>query len=160
MEQSKKFPVRVVANKETGAIVNVSDNNPEYGYITLQQEKLVIDDNGFGKLKTLSALLQGTVEMLQGLNYYSGQAVEGKIHVKESMEPFSAKYPEKDIKKAGATEIVCTVDGDPIYRKAIWDITGSKEDVYIQHNNIDELRAAFNAQKAEAMQEDSDFQIG
>jgi len=51
--------VKVVANATTGAIVNVSENNPEYGFIRLEQVRSVIDDNGFLKNKAISTLLQG-----------------------------------------------------------------------------------------------------
>ena len=160
MENSKKFPVRVVANKETKAVINVSANNPEYGSIILKQEKVAIDDRGFAAIKAVSTLIQGKVEVLQKLNYYDGQVLEGKIQVLESMEPFSEKYPENDLKKAGETGIILTVDGAPIYRKTLWDMSGSKTDITVQHDNKQELRAAYDAQKAAAMSEESDFQIG
>ena len=162
METNNEFPVRVVANKETKAILNVSAKNPEYGNIILKQQKISVDDGGFAVLKTVSTLLQGTIETLQGLskNWYEGKAIEGKIQVLESMEPFNTKDPANDIKKAGDTGIVLTVGGAPIYRKTVWDPTGSKVDTHVQHDNKAELRAAYEAQKAAAMSEESDFQIG
>ena len=86
-------------------------------------------------------LLQGTVEDLQSMHFFAGQDLEGKIQIKESLEPFSEKYPERDIKKAGETGIICSVEGNPIYRKTVYDMTGAKADKFEQHDNVDELRA-------------------
>ena len=153
--------VKVVANATTGAVVNVSENNPEYGYIRLEQTKAIVDDNGFLKPRTISALLQGTVEDLQSLSFFAGQEVEGKIQIKESLQPFNEKNPERDLKKAGETGIVCTQGGSPIYRKTVYDMSGSKKDVFEQHDNVEELRAAYEAQKASgAMKPNADFSIG
>jgi len=153
--------VKVVANATTGAVVNVSENNPEYGYIRLEQTKAIVDDNGFLKPRTISTLLQGTVEDLQGLSFFAGQEVDGKIQIKESLEPFSQKAPDRDLKKAGETGIVCTQAGSPIYRKTVYDMSGSKKDVFVQHDNVAELRAAYDAQKTSgAMKPNEDFSIG
>jgi hypothetical protein len=156
----KKNPVKVVANATTGAVVNVSENNPEYGYVRLEQKRPFIDDNGFLKPRTISTLLQGSVEDLQGMEFFAGQELDGKIQVKESLEVFSTKYPENDLKKAGDTGIVCTQGGEPIYRKTIYDMTDSKSDKLVQHDNIEELRAAYNAQRSnEAIKPNADFSI-
>ena len=153
--------VKVVANATTGAVVNVSENNPEYGYIRLEQTKAIVDDNGFLKPRTISTLLQGTVEDLQGLSFFAGQEVDGKIQIKESLEPFSQKAPDRDLKKAGETGIICTQGGAPIYRKTVYDMSGSKKDVFVQHDNVAELRAAYDAQKASGtMKPNADFSIG
>ena len=156
---SKK--VKVVANATTGAVVNVSENNTEYGYVRLEQKRPFIDDNGFLKPRTVSTLIQGEVVDLQDQKYFAGQELEGNIQVKESMEPFNTKYPENDLKKAGETGIICTLGGSPIYRKTVYDPTGSKADVLVQHDNVEELRAAYNAQNAKtAVKPNEDFSIG
>jgi len=153
--------VKVVANATTGAIVNVSENNPEYGYIRMEQTKPIVDDNGFLKPRTISTLLQGSVEDLQAMSFFAGQEIEGKIQIKESLEPFSTKSPERDLKKAGATGIVCTQGGSPIYRKTVFDMSGSKTDIFVQHDNVEELRAAYEAQKASgSLEPNADFSIG
>ena len=36
---------------ETGAVINVSENNSEYGYVRVQQTRTMIDDNGFVRRK-------------------------------------------------------------------------------------------------------------
>lgn len=153
--------VKVVANATTGAVVNVSENNPEYGYIRLEQTKSIVDDNGFLKPRTISTLLQGAVNDLQNLGFFAGQEVDGKIQIKEQLEPFSEKSPERDLKKAGETGIICTQGGAPIYRKTVYDMSESKKDVFVQHDNVAELRAAYDAQKASgAMKPNADFSIG
>ena len=153
--------VKVVANATTGAVVTVSENNPEYGFVRLEQTKAIVDDNGFLKPRTISTLLQGAIADLQGLGFFAGQELDGKIQIKESLEPFSTKSPDRDLKKAGETGIVCTQGGSPIYRKTIYDMTGSKADVFVQHDNIAELRAAYDAQQAGgAMKPNADCSIG
>ena len=144
MNASQK-KVKVVANATTGAVVNVSENNPEYGYVKLEQKRPFIDDNGF----------------LSDMEFFAGQELDGNIQVRESLNPFSKKYPENDLKKAGETGIVCTQGGSPIYRKTVYDMAGSKKDEFVQHDNIAELRAAYEASKAQnAMKPNEDFSIG
>tara|TARA_Y100000592_G_scaffold42114_1_gene66956 strand:- start:10065 stop:10541 length:477 start_codon:yes stop_codon:yes gene_type:complete len=153
--------VKVVANATTGAIVNVSENNPDYAYIRLEQTKAIVDDNGFLKNRTISALLQGDTTELRDLNWFAGQEVPGKICIKESLEAFNSKNPDRDLKVAGETGIVCTVEGSPIYRKTIWDPTGTKAESFVQHDNVEELRAAYEAQKVSgAIKPSEEFSIG
>ena len=153
--------VKVVANATTGAVVNVSENNPEYGFVRLEQVKAVIDDNGFLKNRTISTLMQGEIADLQALSLFSGQELPGRIRIQESLEPFSSKNPDRDLKVAGETGIVCTKGGSPIYRKTAYDPTGSKEETFVQHDNIAELRAAYETQKTSgAMKANEDFSIG
>jgi len=156
---SKK--VKVVANATTGSVINVSENNPDYAYVRLEQKRPFIDDNGFLKPRTVSTLIQGNVEDLRDMEFFAGQELEGNIQVKESLEPFSSKYPDRDLKVAGETGIVCTQGGSPIYRKTVYDPTGTKTDQPVQHDNIEELRAAYEAQQApSAMKPNDEFSIG
>ena len=153
--------VKVVANATTGAVVNVSESNPDYGYIRLEQTKAIVDDNGFFKPRTISTLLQGNFNELTGMAFFNGQELPGKIQIKESLEAFNTRNPERDLKKAGDTGIICTQAGAPIYRKTVYDMTGSKADKYEAHDNIEELRAAYESQKAtSAIKPNADFSIG
>ncbi len=153
--------VKVVANATTGAIINVSENNPDYAYIRLEQTKAIVDDNGFLKNRTVSALLQGDTQELTNLGWFVGQDLPGKICIKESLEPFNSKNPDRDLKVAGETGIICTVEGSPIYRKTVWDPTGSKAETFVQHDNVEELRAAYEASKVEnAVKPNEEFSIG
>lgn len=153
--------VKVVANATTGAVVNISENNPEYGYVRLEQTKPIVDDNGFLKPRTISTLLQGATADLQGMSFFAGQELEGKIQIKEQLEPFNTKNPERDLKKAGDTGIICSQESNPIYRKTVYDMSDSKKDTFVQHDNVAELRAAYDAQKASgAMSPNENFSIG
>jgi hypothetical protein len=61
---------------------------------------------------------------------------------------------------AGDTGVVCTKDGQAIYRKTIYTEVASVEEVTIPHDNIDEIRAAnqrMNSNKSLKPQEDFDL---
>ena len=140
--------VIVLADETTGAVVNVS-NNPEYGYIRVQQVRTMIDDNGFLRRKPISALIPGTIAELKDSNFYLGQSLDGKIVVEESLTPFNEKTPERDLKVAGDTGIVCTLGGQPIYRRTRMSFDANVSDTLIKHDNVEQLRAAYaNATKA------------
>lgn len=140
------YPVRVTADA-AGCIVTQS-KNPEYGYIRLVQEK-PFEKDGFVKTIKVSALLQGTMDYLQreAQNLKEGMAVKGSIVIKESLVPFNFTNPERDLKIASSTGIPCTLKGQPIYRKTVYTMSADAQDTLIEHDNVDELRAAFNAAK-------------
>lgn len=134
--------VKVTAD-ETGSVIVVSKNNPEWAHIRVEQSRIVIDDNGFARRKTISALVHGTVEDLKSFGWTKGLELPGKIIFKESLEPFNANQPERDYKVAGKTGIVCCQDGQPIYRKTFYTLNMSAEDVSVAHTNIEDIRAAY-----------------
>jgi len=141
--------VIVLADETTKAVVNVSTNNSEYGYIRVQQIRTMIDDNGFLRRKPVSALIPGTVTELKESGFFAGQQLDGKIIVEESLEPFNEKTPERDLKIAGDTGVVCTLGGLPIYRRTKFSFDGNGSDTLIKHDNVEQLRAAYaNASKA------------
>ena len=140
--------VTVLSDETTGAVVNVSENNSDYGFIRVQQQRTMIDDNGFLRRKSISALVPGTVSELTDAGFYAGQQLDGKIVVEEALEPFNTKTPERDLKIAGETGIVCTIGGLPIYRRTMLPFDNTSSDSLIKHDNIDELRAAYEAQKS------------
>jgi hypothetical protein len=137
--------VTVLADETTGAVVNVSQNNPDYGYIRVQQIRTMIDDNGFLRRKPVSALIPGTVDELQATGFFAGQQLDGKIIVEESLEPFNEKEPSRDLKIAGETGIVCTLGGLPIYRRTKMSFDNSVSDTLVKHDNVEELRNAYQA---------------
>jgi hypothetical protein len=152
-----------LADEATGAVVNVSTNNPEYGYIRVQQVRTMIDDNGFLRRKPVSALIPGTLAELQESGFFAGQQLDGKIIVEESLEPFNEKTPERDLKVAGETGIVCTLGGQPIYRRTKFSFDASSTDTLIKHDNVEELRAAYAVGKSKAIENarpSDDFSIG
>ena len=149
--------VKVVADATSGAVIVQSENNLEYGYVRLEQPRSLIDDNGFLRVKKVSTLLQGTVEELKSQNFYNGQELSGQIIIIESTEPFNKKNPERDLKIAGKTGIVCTVNGNPIYRKTVYSLASNATDVLVKHDNIEELRAAYAVSTASAVKPNSSF---
>ena len=139
--------VVVVPDATTSAVIHVSANNPDYGYVKLQQVRTLVDDNGFLRRQNMSALIQAPVGILQEMGYYAGQILEGKIIIKESLTPFNKKSPERDLKIAGKTGILCKVGDEPIYRKTVYNTSSNAADITIQHDNVEELREAYAIQR-------------
>lgn len=153
--------VVVLADETTKAVVNVSDNNPEYGYIRVKQTRILADEkSGFLRAKIITALMPGLVEDLKAGDFYEGQAISGKIVIEESLTPFNKKNPERDLKIAGKTGIVCRQDGQPIYRRTRFSFNENAADTYVEHTNGEELKAAYEAEQAStAIRQNEDFSI-
>lgn len=142
--------VRVTADA-AGNVVIPSKNNAEWGHIRVEQERIVTDDRGFGRLRKITALIPGLVKDLKGFGWKAGQEIEGKIIFKEQLTPFNTKDPERDYKMAGKTGIPCCIDGEPIYRKTFYKEDERAKDVQITdadgnvipHTNGDEIRKAY-----------------
>ena len=150
----------IVTADKVGNVIVKSANNAEYGHIRVEQTRMLVDENGFARKKKLSALIAGTIEDLNGFGWGAGEEVNGKIVVKETCTPFNSKDPERDYKIAGASGVVCTADNAPIYRKHFFSLTSSSEDVLIDHDNHDEIKAAYAAIKADAtLQPNEDFNL-
>lgn len=151
--------VVVVADATTNSVINLS-NNPEFGYIRVEQAVNQYDDNGFLRRKKLSAIISAPIQDLKDAGYYAGQLLDGKIIVQESLEPFNSKTPERDLKVAGSTGIVCRVEGAPVYRRTLYTEKENVKDTFIAHDNVEELRAAYEAGKVSAVRPNEDFSIG
>lgn len=135
--------VKVTAN-EKGEVVVPSPNNPQFGYVRVQQERAVTDENGWIRVKVLTALVPGTVSDLNKLGWVNGQLVSGNIVIREQLMPFNKRNPERDLKVAGDTGIVCKVGDQPIYRNTFYTTNLTVEDTVIAHTNIDEIKAAYS----------------
>lgn len=152
--------VVVLGDEQTGVVINVSENNPDYGYFRVEQVKAVVDDSGFISRKKVTAIVPGLVEDLKSFGYYVGQEIEGKVVIEESLTPFNKKDPSRDLKIAGDTGIRCTLGGMPIYRRTKFTFDVSKSDVSIQHDNVEELRQAYaKANRTNAIAPNEDFSI-
>jgi hypothetical protein len=138
--------VTVIGN-EQGAVINQS-SNPEYGYVRVVQTRTMFDENGFLRARKVYALIPGRIEELEMAGFRAGQELPGQVIVKESLTPFNENDPERDLKLAGDTGIVCSVEGQPIYRKTQYSASSNAEDTLIQHDNVEELRAAYEAANA------------
>lgn len=136
--------VTVIGN-EQGQTINVSANNPEYGYVRVVQTRTMFDESGFLRARKVYALIPGRVEELQMAGFRPNQELNGQIIIKESLTPFNENDPERDLKIAGDTGIVCSVEGQPIYRRTQYTASSNAEDTLIQHDNVEELRAAYEA---------------
>ena len=133
----------VVTADAAGNVVVPSKNNPEYGYIRVEQTKIVFDDNGFMSKKPISAIINGLVADLQSMGWSKNQELTGKISIKEQTTAFSKKQPESDYKVAGKTGIICTFEGAPIYRKTVYTTNSSTEDVTVAHDNVEAIRTKY-----------------
>lgn len=151
--------VKVTAN-EAGQVVNVSKNNPDFGYIRVEQEKASFDANGWARLRKVSALIPGSVADLKSFGWIAGQSLAGHIVTVESLEPFNTQNPEKDVKVAGETGIICTVGGNPIYRRSFYTEDMSRTDVTIPHDNIEEIKAAYAELETSEEGSDADLNLG
>ena len=155
--------VIVLSDETTGAVVNISENSPEWGYIRVKQTRILADEkSGFLRAKTVTALMPGLVEDLQAADFHAGQAISGKIVIEEALTPFNKKNPERDLKIAGKTNIVCRIEGEPIYRRTRFSFNVEAEDTYKAHDNIEELRSAYEAEltSTKAVKPNEDFSIG
>ena len=86
--------------------------------------------------------MYGKAEDLSSLGYFKGQALAGKIVIRESLEPFNTENPEKDYKIAGKSGVICCQDGQPIYRKCFYTTNEAEGDILIAHNNTESIREA------------------
>lgn len=133
-----------ITGDELGNVIHQSVNNPEYGYVRVEQVRSMYDDNGFLRRRVVSALIQGSMEDLKQEGYYLGQDLPGKIAIIESLNPTNKKDHTKNIKTAGNTGVVCKVGNKPIYRKTIYTIITNVTDELVKHDNVDEIKAANN----------------
>jgi hypothetical protein len=141
-------PVTVLAD-DNGMVIRQSKNNPEYGFVVLQQTRTMIQSNpanlknvGWLKTQKMTTLLKGKMEELKMYGFTKGMELPGKIVVKESTTPFSEENPDQHLKIAGETGIVCCLYGEPIYRITYYTADPNEQDEFVQHDNVDAIRSA------------------
>ena len=130
--------VMITADQQ-GNIIGVT-RNPEYGYVRVEQVARVINDQGWLKNAKRSALIKGKIEDLLLCEFVAGQELSGKIVVKESLEPFNLSDPDRDLKIAGDTGVVCRFNDQPIYRQTFYTPNENACDEFITHNNGNEIK--------------------
>ena len=140
----ENYPV-VIAD-DMGNVIRVSENNPEFGFVRLQQSIVEIG-RGWANDKSRSALLAGKVETLMKMNLSNNMPIKGKIVVEESLEPFNSIDPDRDLKYAFSGGPLCVYEDQPIYRKTFFTNNLEEEDTFIAHTNGDEIREASAAQR-------------
>lgn len=144
--------VKVKAGK-TGAVVNISANNPEYGWIELTQVRTSFQPgSNFMQRKTAHCIINGRVSELQAMGLNEGDKLPGRIQTIEKLEPFSDQYPEKDLKKSGKDGVILRHEGEAIYSRNFYDPSGESVDSKLAHTNTEEVKAkqAELAQSADA----------
>ena len=129
-------------------VITVSEKNPEFGWLTVEQDVFQISDRGWLKSTTRTALIHGRVEDLKEAGYTAGTELPGKIVVIESLTPFNMENPDRDLKIAGDSGVICRVDDQPIYRQAFYTTNINAQDELLFHTNTDEIREVLGAQKA------------
>ena len=127
---------------DLGNVIRVSQNNDEFGHVRLEQERVTFGNTGWVNRKTVSTLLHGKVQDLRDMGIQNMTELSGKIVVRESLEPFNTNNPDRDLKIAGTTGIICCQDGQPIYRKTVFTADMNAEDVLVAHTNGDAIREA------------------
>jgi hypothetical protein len=142
----KHSKVRVTADIN-GNVIGVSQNSPEYGYVRVEQSVTQISEAGWLKPVKRSALIKGKVEDLAQAGFVEGHELSGKIIVKESLTAFNPENPDRDLKIAGTTGVVCTIDDQPIYRQTFYTANQEAYDELITHDNTVEIREVQIAQK-------------
>tara|TARA_Y100001938_G_C8063792_1_gene418955 strand:+ start:1205 stop:1729 length:525 start_codon:yes stop_codon:yes gene_type:complete len=131
-----------IARDEQGSVIRVSKTNPEFGHVRLTQNKVLFNTQGWVNNKQLSTLIHGTVEDLKALNLENKESLPGNIVVREQTEPFNTNDPDRDLKMAGDTGVVCCAHGEPIYRKTFYSMDENATDTLVAHTNSDAIREA------------------
>lgn len=142
---------KVIVTANAAGKVVIPGKTEGWGYVRVTQIRTVVDDNGFCKPKEFSALIKGTIKDLEKAGYHAGQELEGKIVFVESMKPFNPANPSRDYKKAGETGIVCSVNGNPIYRQNFYRTDANALDTSIEHDNGEIIKAAYAELKGEGI---------
>jgi hypothetical protein len=138
--------VTVKADKN-GNIVKISENNPEFGFIRVEQIATQIANGWLRKVKR-SAIINGNVNDLLDASFKDGQELAGKIVIVESFYPFNPENPDRDLKIAGDTGIICRVDDQPIYRQSVYTVNDQAQDEFIMHDNTEEIKEVVTIQKS------------
>lgn len=141
---NNKVTVKGDKNKN---VITVSEKNPDFGWLTVEQDVFQINDRGWLRSTKRTALIHGRVDDLKESGFVAGTEIPGKIVVLESLTPFNTKNPDEDLKVAGTTGVICRLDDQPIYRKAFFTTNQNLSDEFVTHTNTDEIREVMEAQK-------------
>lgn len=137
--------VKITADKN-GNIVTISENNPEYGWIFVEQTASQFE-NGWMKNVVRKARINGKTNELVEAKFTAGQELPGRIVVLESLSPFDTENPDRDLKIAGKTGVICRYDDQPIYRQSVYTSNLNAFDELITHTNGEEIKEVNLAQK-------------
>ena len=138
----------VVTADKNGNVINVSENSPEYGYVRVEQNVTSVNDQGWLRLTKRTALIKGLMKDLLEVGFRAGQEMPGRIVIQETLTAFNPENPDRDLKIAGDTGVICRIEDQPIYRQSYYTANPNAEDQILMHTNSDEIREVANAQKA------------
>lgn len=155
------FSQPTVVPTESGMTIRVNEKNKEFGYIVLRQVRSEFSENGFIEEKPVTCLVKGHLTTLKNLKWKPWQELKGKIVVQESLEPFREKSIDYDIKMSSREGgVMLCFEDQPIFRRTFYSVNPDKQDTFIKHTNVEEVRAAIaakaDAQRAEFIQADLD----
>jgi len=143
--------VRIVANAKSNNLVTGYKNNPEYGYIQLEQTAMSIASNGWIREQKRVCILRAKVDLLKSyVNANKSLQLPGNIVIKEYLESQvpdaildtlnqNVSYEERIasfVKRAGVDGDELTLGGERILRFSNYDNSGQDQDVLIQHDNV------------------------
>ena len=137
--------VKITADKN-GNIITISENNPEYGWIFVEQTVSQFE-NGWMKNVVRKARINGKKNELVEAKFTKGQELPGRIVVLESLSPFDTENSDRDLKVAGKTGVICRYDDQPIYRQSVYTSNLNAFDELITHTNGEEIKEVMLAQK-------------
>lgn len=138
----------VVTADKNGNVINVSENSPEYGYVRVEQNVTSVNDQGWLRLTKRTALIKGLMKDLLEVGFRAGQEMPGRIVIQETLTAFNPENPDRDLKIAGDTGVICRIEDQPIYRQSYYTANPNAEDQILMHTNSDEIREVASAQKA------------
>lgn len=123
--------VKVTAN-DKGQVVIPSVNNPEFGYIRVEQTSSSME-GGWLRKSTKSALIRGKVADLNDLGYTAGKSIAGKIIIKES---HVAAFEGQDCKINPTTKAPVLSGGQKVYRDAFYTSDLNAQDVLLASDTV------------------------
>lgn len=137
--------VKVFAD-DFGSVVFISPNNPEYGYIRVEQDCPVFNSKGWFDFKKRCAIIPGkTADLKRAVEagfFKANKELPGKIVAKEQLEPLMESNTDFGLKRAGTDGPVLLFEDQRIYRRTFYTENLTETDVLIQHTNIDEIKTA------------------
>jgi hypothetical protein len=140
---------------DNGDVIIQSKKNPDWGHIVVEQYRMEIDKGGFAKRVKYRALIPGKITDLKHFDWKADQEIDGIIIFKESLTPFNPKEPDYDVKVAGSSGVVCTLEGQIIYRKMFYSLHPGAKNIAIQHDNEEEIKSAYDEIKSHLAAEES-----
>jgi len=154
--------VKIVPAK-TGNLVSTYKNNAEFGYIQLESSEMSIS-GGWIRESKRSCLLRAQTKLLTSfVAMHKTLEVPGKITVMEYLADSIPAEVQKEflrddvpfaeaidgfIKRAGADGPALTYNGVKIVRFSKYDPSAQSTDLFVTHDNLDEVMAHKDSQSA------------